>query len=84
MKTFGKIVLWLAGGFVVLFVLAVKNLEPDHRHPAEKIADACKREYGYSQDNVTPAEFECTVRALNRWAADIDAAKMSRVYRSAY
>lgn len=82
----GKALLFIGSAFVVFMVAvsAFTSSPTDSRSQVQRIADGCKREFGYSQNDVTPTEFECTVRALNRWTADLDRQKMDRVYRSSY
>ena len=86
MAKLGKIALLIVGAlFALVFFGAIIDPPPtDTRHPADRIAEGCKREFGHSQTEVTRAEYECTVRLLNRWAADQEQRKLDRVYRSSY
>jgi hypothetical protein len=73
----------LVGGLLgaAVLVTAVVNAPLDQRSRVDRIAENCKREFGYSQTDVTAAEYDCTVRMLNRVAADMEREKLDRVYQ---
>lgn len=73
LKGIGIAALVLAGGFILLMAAAPR----DNRPPADRIADACRREFPYRTD----LQNACIIAAASKMVDETNAAKMERVMR---